>query len=163
VPFGPRGRRLLAGPALRILAIDFRDDVAAAHALPVGRRSFEQAHRRDVAIDHLDGDTQAVVAALLALAHLPVRARVEEARVRVQRLQHAGDGAVDDAIAFRLLHVVGLDQPHGRGERAKPLGQPLLARGAAPAEQAAGDGRHDEHRDNGEGEPDGPHADHRTR
>ena len=43
--------RLLGRPALGVLAVDLRDDVAAADALLVGRRAFEDALRGDVAVD----------------------------------------------------------------------------------------------------------------
>src|SRR5262249_51202522 len=87
---------LLARPAFRVLAFDLGDDVAAAQAAFVRGRAFEDRGDMDLPVDDLDAQTEAVVAAFLTLTHLRVAARVEEARVRIERLQHAVDGAVDD-------------------------------------------------------------------
>ena len=77
VPFGPRSlptawslvQPLVSSPSI------LRDDVAAANALLVGRRSFEHADDGDVAVDRpAIVMPEAVVAAFLALAHLGVAA-----------------------------------------------------------------------------------------
>ena len=139
--------RLIAGPALGVLAFDARDHVAAANALAVRGRAFEDAHDGDVAVDGDDGEAEAVVAAFLPLAHLRVGPRIHEARMRIERLQHAVDGAVDQAIGFDGVGVVGLDRAQRRRERLVVIGQPIFGGQRAASEHAAGEGR----QQNGEG------------
>ena len=139
---------LVAGPALGVLPFDTGDHVAAADALLVGRRPFEERHDGDVAVDRRDADAEAVVAAFLALAHLGVGAGVEEARVRVERLEHAGDGAVDEAVGFDVLDVLLLHGGQRGGEDAIAIGQAVgggLCATAehAPDERGDGDGEQD--------------------
>ena len=107
---------LLARPPFRVLAFDLGDHVAAAKSLLVRRGSFEDVEDRDVAIDDVDRDAEAVVATLLPLAHLREAAGVHEARMRIERLQHAADGAVDQPVRFVLPDVVLLDGAEGRRE-----------------------------------------------
>src|SRR4029077_11850265 len=83
------GHRLVAGPAFGVFAADFGDDVAAPNALLVGGRSFEQRHDRDVAVDDVDADAEAVVMPFLPFTQRGIRLRVHEARMRIERLEHA--------------------------------------------------------------------------
>src|SRR5207237_9875314 len=62
--------RIVARPALRLLAFDLGDDVAAAQAFLIRGRSFEERDDGDFTIDHRDRDAKAVVAPLLAFTHL---------------------------------------------------------------------------------------------
>ena len=100
-----RSLQLLGGlfrrPVLGVLALDARDDVAAADAGAVRRRALEQRHDGDVAVDRLDREADAVVLALLPLAHLRVLLGVEEAGVRVEGLEHAADGVVNQPVGRR--------------------------------------------------------------
>ena len=112
------GHGLLGGPAGEVLVARLGDHVAAAQALLVRRRPFEHPHDGDVAVERLNGDAEAVVALLLTLAHLGVGARVHEARMRVERLQHAVDAAVDEPIGLDRLGVFRLDGRQRRGERS---------------------------------------------
>ena len=107
---------LIARPALRVLAVDPGDHVTAADALLVGGRAFEQRLHRDVLVDDLDRDPEAVVAAFLPFAELRELLRVHETRVGIERLQHAADGPVDQLIGLDLLHVARLDRVERRGE-----------------------------------------------
>ena len=97
--------RLLARPALRVLAVDLRDHIAAADALLVRRRSLEQRHDGDVAVDDVDADAEPVIVPFLPLAQLRVGLRIHEARMRIERLQHAVDRAVDDPVGLDRLDV----------------------------------------------------------
>ncbi len=99
--------RLLARPALgvehsrlagRIGTLDAGDDVAAAQTLLESGRALEDGHHGDVVVDDLNLDTEAVVLSFLALTHLGVGARIEETRVRIERLEHAVDRAVNEAL-----------------------------------------------------------------
>ena len=109
------GDRLLARPALGVGAGDPRDDVAAAEALLVGGRAFEDGHHGDVAVDDLNLDPEAVVLAFLALAHLGVALGIEEAGMRIQGFQHPVDGAVDQAVRRHFVDVLAID----RGKRRR--------------------------------------------
>ncbi len=154
---------LVARPALGILGLDLRDHVAPAQPLLERRRPLEDRHDGDVAVDDLDRDAEPVIAAMLALAHLRVGLRIEEARVRVQRLQHAVDGAVDEPIGRQLLDVVALDGREREGKHAIMLCNLVLRLDDAVAEHAAQDRRqkhgHQRRRENSGS----PHKSHRNR
>ena len=78
-----------------------------------------------------------VVPPLLSLARLRVAARIHEARVRVERLQQAGDGAVDDPVGFDVADVDVLDGAEAGGEDLVLLGDLILGRQRGVSEQAA--------------------------
>ena len=124
VPFGPLSLLTVASVVqpLALVALDGRDHVAAANAAAERRRAFEHAHRRDVAVDRLNGEAQAVVAAFLALAHLRVGPRVHEARMRIERLQHAVDRAVDHPVGLDRFRVLRLDRGQRRGKGLVVIG-----------------------------------------
>ena len=82
-------------------------------------------------------NADAVVAPFLPLAHLRVLARVEEARMRIERAEHAANGAVDEVVGLDLVDVVRLDRAQRRGERLVVLGNLVVDRERAPAEQSA--------------------------
>src|SRR5207244_12658780 len=82
-----RALRLLDGPALCVLTRDVGEHVAAPDALLVGRRSFEDVHRRHVAVVDLNRHADAVVAAFLALAHLRIFTWREITGVRIERAE----------------------------------------------------------------------------
>ena len=140
--------RLIGVPALRAFARDVRDDVALPHALFVGRRSLEHELRDDVAVHGADLDPDAVVVPFLPLAHLRVLARVEEARVRIERREHAAHRAVHQAIRIDLVDVAGFDGAQRGRERLVVIrhlvvGEQALAE--EPADQRGhGDGGHDD-------------------
>ena len=131
--------RLVAGPALGALAGDLGDGVAAADAAAERRRPFEHGADEDVAVDRLDGDAEAVIVAFLALAHLGVAARIEEARMRIERVQQPVDRRVDQAIGFDRPDVLGFDRGQRRGEDAVARLDFVLGGEEARAEQAAGE------------------------
>ena len=147
-----RPHRLVARPAVRVLALDPRDDVAPAQALLVGGRALEQAHHGDVAVDDDDADAEAVVVPFLPLAHLRVGPRVHEVRVRIQRLQHAVDGAVHQPGGVHRLGVVVLDGSERGGEDAVLLADLVLV-GQGPAPEQPAHQRRDEHRQHPDREP----------
>ena len=129
--------RLLGRPALHVLAFDVREDVAAANALLVRRRTLEDVHRRDVAVLRDDRHADAVVAAFLAFAHLRVLFRAEEARMRIERPEHAAHGAVDEVVGIDLVDVVGFDGAERGREGAVVLGAFVVGGEGAPSEEAA--------------------------
>ena len=101
-----------------------------------------------------DRDAEAVVAPFLPLAHLRVFLRVEEARMRIERGEHAADGAVDQAVGLDLVDVARFDGAQRGGERAGSAREPCRrsrarfgrrsrrpARTAATAKTTAGKGR----------------------
>jgi hypothetical protein len=152
VDFGPLGAlqladRFFAGPALGVLIVYSGDDVPAAQALPVGGRILEHRHHGDVAVDHLDLDAQAVVPAFLALAQLLILTRIEEVRMRIERLQHAVDRPVDQTIRWDLLDVFPVDRRHCRGEDPILLVDAVLTCQQAAAKEASGKGRQQDRKD----------------
>src|SRR5204863_358870 len=139
--------RVVARPALGLFAFDFRDDVAAPKALLIRWRAFEERDDRDFAIDDGDRNAEAVVTPLLPLAHLGVRAGIHEARMRVERLEHAGDGTVDQAVGFDRADVIRVDRVQ-RGSKDLVLVRDLVfdRQGTtavkAPNQGAKSDGEH---------------------
>ena len=93
---------------------------------------------------HLNGDAEPVIPTLLPFTHLRVLARIEETRMRIQRLQHALDAAVDQAVGGHFLHVLAIDGRERRGE------DPILLRDfILPCQDAAveaADKRREHHR-----------------
>ena len=133
VPFGPLSFRTacsLVQPFGSVLPFDAGDDVAATQTLLERRRPLENRHDGDVAVDHLNLDAEAVILAFLPLAHLRVGARVEEARMRVERLEHAVDRAVDEAVRRHILDVLTIDR---RQCRRRTRGTAATLRPGSPA------------------------------
>ena len=100
-------------------------------------RAFEERDDRDLAVDDGDRDAEAVVAAFLPLAHLRVGAGIHEARMRIERLEHAGDGAVDQPVGLDRADVIGVDRVQ-RGSKDLVLVRNLVfdRQGAAAVEAA---------------------------
>jgi len=141
--------RLFGGPALGAFVADFREGVAAAHAFLVGRRSFENSGREDVAFGcALDLNTEAVVAPFLALAHLRVRFRIEKAGMWIQRAEHAANRAIDEAVGLDRPDVVGLDRVECDG-KGLVIWSLVVDRQGAAAEKSADERRHDNRKDHG--------------
>jgi len=90
-----------------------------------GARDLEVAHHSGagVAVDDVDADPEAVIVALLALAQLRIGLGIHEAGVRIERLEHAVDGAVDDAVRLDRLDVSLLDLPERGGEDVHANGE----------------------------------------
>ena len=127
--------RLFGVPALGRLALDEDDDVATAQTSLVRGRAFEDVEDGDVAIDDVDGDAQAVVAAFLALTHLGKTARVHEARMRIERLEHPGNGAVDQPVGLHLADVLLLDGLQSGRKYLVLVGNLVLRDQRRPAEE----------------------------
>ena len=113
-------------------------DIATADTCPIRGGPLEEAHHGDVTVDDVDGDPETVVATLLPLSHLGVRPGIHEAGVRIQRLQHAPDGLVDETLNVYLVDVVRLDRRQRGGERVVVLRDRFLGRENSTAEQSAG-------------------------
>ena len=139
-----QAHRLVAAHPDGVLALDSRDDVAAANPAPIGGRALEDAVDRYAAVDDADLNPEAVVATLLPFPQAGVLPRVHVVRMRVQRLQHAPDGPRHELLDIHLVDVVGLDRRDGRRERVVLPGHRILARQHLAAEQSARDGRHDD-------------------
>ena len=139
-------------PALRVLARNVGEHVAAPDTLLVRRRALEHVHRRDVAVEHLNRHADAVIAAFLPLAHLRIRFRVEEARVRVERLEHAGDRAVDQPVGFDRPDVIRVNRVQRGGKDLVLVRDLVFNRQGAAAVKAANQGAKDDGKDrNGDG------------
>ena len=141
---------LIARPALGILGANARDDVAASDALLVRGRALEERLDGDIAVHDRDRDAETVVVPFLFFAQLSVGLRIHEARMGIERLQHAADGAVDQAIGLHLVHVPRLDEAQSRRERPVVIGQTFVGGGGTSAEDASNDGgSEDRQRDEG--------------
>ncbi len=134
---------LLGRPPLGVLLFNPCDDVAATQARRPRRRPFEDRADRQVSIDRSNRDPKAVVATFLPLAHLAVGVGIHEARMRIQRLQHAADGAVDEAIRFRVANIGVFDGLQCVGKNPVLLIQLILGQRAA-AKKAADKGANDD-------------------
>jgi hypothetical protein len=140
------GHGLIARPALGVVVLDLGDDVAAPHAALIGGRAFEHVHDGHFAArGGLDGDPEAVVAPFLTLAHLGVGLRVHEARMRIERIEHPGDGAIDQPVGLRLAHVHVLHGFQCRGEDFVLLGYLILGYDGAASQDATQHRAHDHH------------------
>ena len=141
---------LLGRPALGLFAVNLRDDIAAANTFFGRRRSFEHALRRNLTVDRRDGDAEAVIAPFLTLTHRGVLFWVEEARMRIERGEHAADGPVDETVGIGVRHVVFLDGTQRSGEGVVALGGAVVQRQCASAEKAP-DQRRDRDREDNSG------------
>jgi hypothetical protein len=143
--------RLVGLPPLGLFPFDLGDDVTAAEPLLIRGRALEHREDGDVAVDHLNGDAEAVVAAFLALPHPRIILRAHEAGMRVEGPQHAGDGAVDEPVRLEVADVVFLDRLQRRREDLVLVRHAVLGQGAA-AEEAANQGTdHDDEEGGGDG------------
>ena len=165
VPFGSLEllRRLLGRPVLGVLTLHARDDVAAADAGAIRGRALEERHDGDVAVDRLDGEADAVVLALLALAHLRVLPGVEEARMRIERLEHPADGVVNQPVRGDRLDILPVDG--GQGGRKHPilLGNLVLGDLGGTAEKPARQGRQQDRQGRHGEKPGSTHRSDRSR
>ena len=133
--------------------VDRKDQVSGADSGFVGGRSLERGEHDDVGHSSLiqlglDGHANAVVLAMLLLAHLGEGLGVVKVGVRVEGVQHAGDGAVVDGLVdFVLVQglcVVLLDQAVDVGELVQGVAQGGLVGcglcGDLVADEGAGEG-----------------------
>ena len=97
-----RLRHLVRGPAVGGFAVDCDDLVAGMNAGAEGGRVLIGRDDEDlgfaVIVLLLDDHADAVVVAALIFAEAGVGLGIVEVRVRVEHLQHAGDGAVVDGV-----------------------------------------------------------------
>ena len=99
------------------LIVHLHDDVARPQARAIGGRTGERRDHDGLAVErpHLHADAEVV--ALLVFAQELVIAGIEEIGVRVERAQHARDGAlVDGFIGIHLVGEVLFDQAIDAGE-----------------------------------------------
>ena len=128
--------RLLERHVERGLGADAHDAIAAVQARAIGRRARDRADHGELVIADRDDDAEAAELAARAHAHVLVRLRVEEHRVRIERAEHAVDGCFLDLAEIDLLVVeVLLDE---REDVAEALGQGPRAVHVVDAERPAG-------------------------
>ena len=72
--------------------------------------------------------------------------------MRVERLEHAADGAVHEPVGFHLADVIRLDGVHGGGKHPVLVGNLVLGEGAS-AKQAAHERADDDDKEGGGGGP----------
>ena len=71
--------------------------------------------------------------------------------MRVERLEHAADGAVDQPVGFDLADVIGVDRAQRGGKDLVLVRDLVFGRQSAPAEEPA-DQRKDSNREHGDGD-----------
>src|ERR1700733_5689778 len=77
----------------------------------VGRGTGEGINHNHLVVARTDGHAHAVVLAALVFAHQRIGFRIEEIRVRIEGVQHAGDRAlIDGLVRVHRLGVVILDK-----------------------------------------------------
>jgi len=113
-------------------AVDGENLVAGTNAGFVGGCSFEGIEDDDLGFAvgrglGLNGHADAVVFAVLVLAHLSEGLGVVKVRVGIEDVEHAGDGAVVDGlvglVGIEGLGVVLLDERVDVGERVERVAQ----------------------------------------
>ena len=100
---------LLQGQALNRVAVDVGDQIARHDAGLRGRRAIHRRDHLDEAIFHRDLDAEAAELAVRGLLHVVPGLLVHVARMRIERGDHAVDGALDQLGVVGLLDIVGPD------------------------------------------------------
>src|SRR5207244_9566931 len=101
-----------------------------------GGRVVQRSHYDYIVAADGDLEPDAAVLALRLLLERRVRARVHERRVRIERVHHAVDGAVQQAGLVDLLDVVILDQRQNVAEDVELLVRAgRIARGLGDADR----------------------------
>ena len=113
--------RVHQGHVLGRQPFDLDDPVAGLDPGPVGRRALDRGDHGQLVVADRDLDPQAAEAARGLHLHLAVAFGVEEGRVRVERLEHAADRAVEDLARLRLVDVLVLDDRQDVGEELEVL------------------------------------------
>ena len=99
---------LVRGPTVGRLAVDGDNLIAGVNAGAEGRRALIGREDVDLIILLLDHHAHAIVMAALVFAKARISLGIVEVGVRVEHLQHAGDGPVVDG-------VIGLVRRDGLG------------------------------------------------
>ena len=101
--------RLLERHALNLLVVDLGDHVARQHA-GLGRgRIVDRRHHLDEAVFHRDLDAEPAELAMGGLLHVAPALLIHVARMRIERGDHAVDGAFHQLGIVGLLDIAGLD------------------------------------------------------
>ena len=158
VPRGPLSRAATAAESRPSVDLPSTERIWSPGRMPAlkGWGALKWVEDEDLhgAIDELglDGHADAVVAAVLVLAHLRVGLWIVEVGVRVERVEHAGDGAVVDGlvgvVGVHLLGVVGLDDGVDAGEGFEGVAQGGLIRGGLGGDLGQDEGAGDAAGDN---------------
>src|SRR4051794_9798728 len=85
----------------------------------------------------------------LALTHLRVRFRIEEARMRIERVQHAVNRTVDQPVRGQLVDVLTIDGVQRRREHAILLRHFVLPGERGAAKEPAGKRGNEDRKDSG--------------
>jgi len=135
--------------AIGALAVDREDEVSGTDSGLEGGRALERGKHHDVqdagfVRQGLDGHADAVVLAVLLLAHLGEGFGVVKVGVGVEGVQHAGDGTVVDGavdlVGVQRLGVVLLDQAVDAGELVEGVAQGGLVGGGLGGDLVADEG-----------------------
>ena len=97
----------------------------------MGRSAFEGSHNRDVAVDGLHRDPEAVVGTVLPLLQRGVGAGSRKCEWDPAS-EHAVDRAGHELLALDLVHVLALDRAQDRGVEPQLLARVLGAAGLHP-------------------------------
>ena len=143
-----RAHRLRLAPAVHGASIDLDQPIARLEPGARGGSVVDRRHHHHVVAARGELQADAAVFALGLLLEGGVRARVHEARVRIQGVDHAVDGSVDQLRLVHRFDVVILDQREHVTEYIElPVGARRIARGLCDADrdEAAQHGARAEH------------------
>ena len=101
---------LLDRHVLGPLIVDLQDLVACRKPGAVARRALDRRDDRQLLVLDPDLDADPLELALDVHAHLLERPLGHIGRMRVKARDHAPDGALDQLLGVRVLHVVALDE-----------------------------------------------------
>src|SRR5271167_4207270 len=131
------------------LAVDRDDDVSGANAGAISGRARKGRNDDDFVVTRPDRHADAVILAALILAQKGVRLGIKKVRVRIEHMQHAGNGAVINGfVGVHRLGIVLLHQAVHVGELAQAVTNVGIAAGSCSrvdllsedhAEESAGD------------------------
>src|SRR6202142_4670285 len=111
------------GHVVSRLAVNRADDVAGMNAGAIRWSTSERRNDDDAIIPRPYRHTHAVIFSALIFAQQRVRLGIEEIRVRIQHMQHAGDGAVvNRLVRIHRLGIILLDYVIDLGELLQALG-----------------------------------------
>ena len=123
------------------LAVDMRDDVAGLDAQAPGGGAFDGRDDHQAVFLLLDLDPQPVVFADVVLSHPREILRLEEIRMRVERLQEAVDGGIGQLFRIQVLVIAVLEDGDDGIDLVQGDGPEVLVRGGQPDESQQEDSR----------------------
>ena len=135
---------LLERQPLNLVVVDLGDQVAGQDAGLGRRRVVHRRHDLDQAVLHRDLDAEPAELAVGRLLHVLPGLVIHVTRMRVQRGDHAVDGAFDQLAVVGLLDIVGPDPLEHLAEQIELRIGVSAHRGPGDADRQRALGRRDE-------------------